>query len=129
MDEYPQDLPGFMKLMNNYITKSGKNRNLGKIFGKEKTGVDFNQTQDKDVNTTRKVKSHCFHCINQDNWASEWPDLEEEYRRKVHTNSGTVKYDVDEEGDTTEVSFLKSPEGQEQKKMYPNRIYLGIHST
>ena len=64
--------------MNNYITKSGKNRNLGKIFGKDKTGVDFYQTQDKDANTTRKVKSHCFHFIDQDHYASEFPNLEEE---------------------------------------------------
>ena len=32
MDGYPQDLPGVIKLLNNYITSSGNNKNLRKIL-------------------------------------------------------------------------------------------------
>ena len=49
MDRYPQDLPGVMKLLNNYITESGNSINFRKIFRNEQTGVSFTKTQEKDV--------------------------------------------------------------------------------
>ena len=45
---YPQELPGVMKLLNNYIAESGDNRKFSKISEKEQTGVAFTQTQEKD---------------------------------------------------------------------------------
>ena len=47
MERYPQDLPWVMKLLNNYISEIGTNRNFGKISGKEQMGVAFTQTQEK----------------------------------------------------------------------------------
>ena len=35
MYRYPEELPGVMKLLNDYITESGNNRNFGKTSGKE----------------------------------------------------------------------------------------------
>ena len=42
---YPQELPGVMKMTNNYIIESGNSRNFSEIHRKEHTGFDFNQTQ------------------------------------------------------------------------------------
>ena len=44
-DGYPQDLPGFTKLINNYITESGNKRAFRKTSGEEQTRVAFTQTQ------------------------------------------------------------------------------------
>ena len=69
MDGYPQDLPGVVKLLNNYITESVNNRNFRNIFIKDQTMVAFTQTQEKDAKDKQKTKikgeSHCFHCINK----------------------------------------------------------------
>ena len=43
LDRYPQYLPGFMKLMNNYITESVKNENFRKTYEKDHIGVAFVQ--------------------------------------------------------------------------------------
>ena len=42
---HPQDLPGVMKLLNNYVTESGNNRNFKKTSGKEQSIFAFTQTQ------------------------------------------------------------------------------------
>ena len=52
---YPQDLMGFVKLLNNYIVERGNNRNFRKVYGKEHIGVAFTQTQEKEK-ITRKRK-------------------------------------------------------------------------
>ena len=41
----PQDLPGVMKLINNYIAETGDNRKFRKISGKCIMGVAFTQKQ------------------------------------------------------------------------------------
>ena len=53
MDGYPQYLPGDMKLLNNYILKSGNNRNFRKISGEDQTAVVFTNTQEKDATDKR----------------------------------------------------------------------------
>ena len=53
---YPQDLPGFMKLLNNYIEESGKKTNFSKKSGNDKTGVAFTETQEKDTKDKRKYE-------------------------------------------------------------------------
>ena len=56
MDRYPQDLPVVIKLLNKYITESGKNKNFRKISRKGQTELYFTQTQEKDVNYNKKTK-------------------------------------------------------------------------
>ena len=101
-----------MKLPNNYITEIGNTRNFRNVFGKYQTGVAFNQTQEKDKKDEKQKKikgeSHCFHCVNQDHWAADCPNLYEEQRGQLHTSIGTVKHDVDEEGNTIGVSLFKN---------------------
>ena len=67
MDGYPQDLLGVMKLLKNYITESGNNRNFNKTSGKYHRGVFFTQTQDNYSKDKKNINSkggyHCFHCI------------------------------------------------------------------
>ena len=100
MYRYPEELPGVMKLLNDYITESGNNRNFGKTSGKEQTGVDFTHTQEKDAkykkNTNRKGEYHCLHYGKKYNWASNCPNLEEEQKGQLHNNVGTVKDNVHE---------------------------------
>ena len=61
---YPQDLPGLMKLLNNYKKEIGKTRNFRKTSLKDKTGIDFTQTHNNDSNgnnnTNSKGKYHLF---------------------------------------------------------------------
>ena len=79
MGGYPQYLPGVMKLLNNYITKSENNRNFRSISGKDQTGVAFTTNQEKDTkdkkNTNSNGEYHCFCCINQVHRTAECPDL------------------------------------------------------
>ena len=51
---YPQDLPGAMKVLNNYMTESGNNRYSRKTSGKELTGVDLTETQNKDAKYNKR---------------------------------------------------------------------------
>ena len=80
--EYPQDLPGSTKLLNNYISESGNTKNLRKISGKEQMGVAFTQTQGKYLTdkkkTNNKSEYHCFKCGKKYHWAAECPEIEEE---------------------------------------------------
>ena len=48
MGGYPQDLPGVMKLLNNYIAYSVNNRNFSKTSIKYQARVALTQTQCKD---------------------------------------------------------------------------------
>ena len=77
---YPQDLVGFVKLLNNYIVERGNNRNFRKVYGKEHIGVAFTQTQEKDANDKKKNnnkgESHWFHCRDQDHWVASCTDLD-----------------------------------------------------
>ena len=57
MDGYLQDLPGFIKLLNNYIVESGNNRKFRKTFLKEQTVVTFNQTKEKDSKYKKNMNS------------------------------------------------------------------------
>ena len=89
----PQDLLGVMKLLKNYITESGNNRNFNKTSGKYHRGVFFTQTQDNYSKDKKNINSkggyHCFHCRKQDHWAEDCPNLEEEQLGHLHTNVGT----------------------------------------
>ena len=79
MSSYTQNLPGVMKLLNKYITDSGKNRRFIKTSGREHMEVGFTKTQEKDEND--KVKnskgySHCFYFTKKYQWAEACPGLE-----------------------------------------------------
>ena len=77
---YPKDLPGVTKLLNNYITEIGNNRNFMKTYKKEQTGVAFTQTQEKDEkykkNNNTKRESNCFHYGKQYHRAEDFPNIE-----------------------------------------------------
>ena len=119
-----------MKVLNNYITESGRNESFRKIYVKEKTGVAFTKIQekykkDKKKNTNIKFGSHCFHCGKQYHWATECTNLEKEQRRKIHTNVGTVKDNADKECDTIELIFFENNHKKKKNKsLDPNKIYL-----
>ena len=68
---YPLYLPGVMKLMNNYIVESGKNRSFRKNSRKYQTGFAFTQTQEKYAKEKKKInnkgESQSFHWVNKYN--------------------------------------------------------------
>ena len=54
LESYTQDLPGVMKLLDNYITERRKNRNLMKTSGKEQTGLAFTHKRRTKVKRGKK---------------------------------------------------------------------------
>ena len=122
-----------MKLLNNYITEIVNNRNHRKISGKDHTGVDFNQTQEKyeknKKSTNIKGEYHCFHCGNKDHWAEDCPNIEEEQRVHLHINVGAVKEIFNGKGDTTGVSFFRNNQKKKTTKKLYQQNYLDSCST
>ena len=54
MGGYHQDLPVFVKLMNNYIVDIRREKTFIKTSGKEQPGVAFSQTKEKDTNDNKQ---------------------------------------------------------------------------
>ena len=117
---YPQYLPVFTKLLNNYITESVNKRNFRKTPGKEQAGVAFTQTQEKDKKYKKKTnikgEYHCLHYGKKYHWAADCTNIEEQQRGQLHTNG---------EEYTTGVSFFEKHQNTKTRNITPKKDLFG----